>query len=247
MCGDALRSWSVRAAWILAAVVLAGCGATGSGTAAPGGGGAPVTYGSAGGSGPGGSGGAALPTGTAGAGGAPDQAGGATGGSGPVSVSNVDASVPYDPSVQFDWPETMAQAGSCEPGTYTGQFTCELSFIPGLPPTQVTGPVTFTLQPSANGEFLEIKNGRLDATANGTIAFGCDLVGKLDCATRTFTASAQNGTYGTAPFGGTFFGDMSGVLDGVTHTLSGQWALTAGTMAMPQAAPCKGPWSAVKQ
>jgi len=172
--------------------------------------------------------------------------GGASAGDGGASARAVDGGNPYDPTISFTWPESNPPAGSCDPGSYTGTFTCDIAFIPGFPPGQVTGPVTFTLSPSASGEFLEIKNGRLDATANGSINFGCDLVGQLDCATRTFHADAQNGTWGTPPFGGTFFGSMDGTLDGLTSTLTGTWSLTAGTMAAPTAQPCTGPWSAVK-
>jgi hypothetical protein len=165
---------------------------------------------------------------------------------GGATTRAVDGGNPYDPSVSFTWPESNPPPGTCQPGTYKGTFTCEISFIPGFPPGQVTGPVSFTLSPSANGEFLEIQNGRLDATASGTTPFGCDLIGKLDCATRTFHADAQNGTWGTPPFTGTFFGSMDGTLDGLTNTLTGTWALTPGTMAAPQGGPCNGPWTAVK-
>jgi hypothetical protein len=239
------------AAFLVPFGLLVACGS--SGTSSPGGsggGGASTPFG-AGGVAPAGSGGSAAGAGGAAAaatGGDPGAGtGGVSGAAGTLVVSAVDASVAYDPSVKFDWPESDAAAGKCEPGKYVGQFTCSLEFIPGFPPGQVTGPVTFTLEPSANGEFLEIKNGRLDATANGTYPFGCDLVGTLDCSTFSFQATAQNGTYGTPPFGGTFFGDMSGSLDPLTSTLSGNWALTAGTMAAPQANPCKGPWTAVRQ
>jgi hypothetical protein len=152
---------------------------------------------------------------------------------------------PYDPGIGFDWPETRPPAGTCAAGRYVGKFSCELTFIPGFPPGIVEGPVTFTLEKSESGEFLEIKNGRLEATANGTYPFSCDLAGKLDCSNRSFQAKAENGTYGTAPFLGVFFGDMSGTLDGLTSTLAGQWSLAPGTETMPLSMPCKGSWSAV--
>jgi hypothetical protein len=153
----------------------------------------------------------------------------------------------YDPSVQFDWPETTPPVGTCEAGTYQGTFTCDVTFLPGFPPGQVTGPLTFALTPSANGEFLEIDKGRMDATAVGSVPFGSDLNGKLDCSTRTLHADTLNGSYGTAPFTGQFFGSLDGKLDGLTNTLSGTWALSGGTMAAPTGINCHGAWSAVKQ
>lgn len=160
-------------------------------------------------------------------------------------VSGAGGSV-YDPNVTFDWPQTTPPAGSCEAGTYQGTFTCDVSFIPGLAPLPISGPLTFSLTPSANGEFLEIKDGRMDANAVGT-PFGSDLSGKLDCSTRTFHADTLNGAYGTAPFTGQFFGSLDGTLDGVTNTLSGTWKLAGGTMAMPTGISCQGTWSSVRQ
>ena len=182
--------------------------------------------------------------GSAGAGGDPGAGGVAPSGGGGIA-SGVGGSV-YDPNVTFDWPQTTPPAGSCEAGTYQGTFTCDVTLFPGLPPGQVAGPLTFALTPSANGEFLEINNGRMDANAVGT-PFGADLSGKLDCSTRTFHADTLIGSYGTAPFLGQFFGSLDGTLNGLTNTLSGTWHLAGGTMAMPTGISCQGTWSSVRQ
>jgi hypothetical protein len=188
------------------------------------------------------SGGAGVTGGTT-AGGGSIATGGVAGA--PAGASGATGGVPVDPNATFDWPEATSHQGACQPGKYVGRFSCNMTLIPGIPPGVVEGPVTFTLEPSENGEFLEIKNGRLDATANDTIPFGCDLVGKLDCSTRAFAATAENGSYGTPPFSGVFFGDMNGTLDGLGSTLAGSWSLAPGTAGMPLTNPCDGPWSAV--
>lgn len=149
---------------------------------------------------------------------------------------------PYDPNVKFDWPESVPSTGACLPGTYTGQFTCVLN--PGgiFPPGTVTGPVTFQLQQSSSGEFLEIKDGTLTGQTTG-VTFTSPLGGKLDCSKNTFHADATNGTFGVPPFSGTFAGTLDGKLDRPTQTLTGTWSLTATGSNLP----CIGPWSAVRQ
>lgn len=150
----------------------------------------------------------------------------------------------YDPNVKFEWRETQPSVGKCEGGTYVGEFQCDMSFLPGFPPSVFTGPLTFELTPSQDGEFLVIQDARFDATTNG-IPFGADLTGELECSTGNFDASLDNGMYGTAPFTGTFFGTLSGDLDPLTGTLNGTWELTAGTQAAPTTSPCIGTWTTV--
>jgi hypothetical protein len=148
----------------------------------------------------------------------------------------------YDPNVRFDWPESAPSTGTCLPGTYAGQFTCELNAGGIFPPGVVTGPVTFRLEQSSNGEFLEIQDGTLTGQTTG-VTFTSPLGGKLDCSTNTFHADATNGTFGVPPFSGTFGGTLDGKLDRPTQTLTGTWSLTATGSNVP----CIGPWSAVRQ
>jgi hypothetical protein len=71
-----------------------------------------------------------------------------------------------------------------------------------------------------------------------------DLAGKLECLTNQFAAQIQNGSYtfNLFPLPNPFAGDLSGTLDSLTSTMSGQWNL------MGQAPPgftgpsCTGPW-----
>jgi hypothetical protein len=159
-----------------------------------------------------------------------------------------------DPNVQFDWPEAE-EGGKCEPGTYTGSFECTYVVDPTqvdplfAPPSDlvVSGPIAFTFQKSENGEFLELANAHLDGTAMDFIGFSTELTGRLDCATRTLTADVISGQFG---FGqpvifqfGEVSGTLSGMLDGKTGVLSGEWSLSPGTAGMSMGT-CKGPWTA---
>lgn len=151
--------------------------------------------------------------------------------------------VVVDPSVVFEWPETTEQAGPCEAGTYKGTFECDM---PAQGVTiEFSGPVEFTLEPSASGEFLEIRDGHMTASViNGAIPMQGDLAGQLDCATNAFAATIVNGTYTVFIFTGPFEGDMNGSLDRATNTLSGTWSLNDANNPMTG---CTGPWTAVKQ
>jgi hypothetical protein len=119
----------------------------------------------AGGSAAGGSGGALGASGSAGAGGS-------------AGTGIPDAGRPYDPDAGFDWPEAV-DAGKCQAGTYSGTYECQVNAAGFMFP--VTGQVSFKLEPSASGEFLEIKDGKLNADV---VEFGVtmtgDLVGKLE-------------------------------------------------------------------
>lgn len=117
-----------------------------------------------------------------------------TGGAAPAGGTG---GLPGSRAGTFDWPEATQPEGSCEAGIYEGTFTCDVTFLPGFPPSPITGPLKFELTPSANGEFLEIADGRMDAVAVGSVPFGSELNGKLDCSTRGFHADTVNGTYGT--------------------------------------------------
>ena len=110
----------------------------------------------------------------------------------------------------------------------------------GLPPFTVSGPVSFTLAQSENGEFMKITDGILEGNAMGYV-FTAALAGQLDCDTNEFAADALNGTYGTPPFNGTFAGDLSAQLDRTSQTLNGSWSLSPNGFQ-----PCVGPWSATR-
>jgi hypothetical protein len=180
--------------------------------------------------------------GAGGSGGAPVAAGGGAGApvTEPAPPAPPPAGYAYDLGVGFDWPDTVPQQGTCAPGVYEGRFNCELSGGFFIFPLAFTGPVRFTLERSANGEFLEITDGLLEGDAEG-ILFTSELAGQLDCTTNAFEADAIDGTYTGAFANGTFTGTLEAELDRQTQTLSGTWALTAEGQA-----PCVGPWSATR-
>ena len=148
-------------------------------------------------------------------------------------------------------------AGKCRPGTYQGQFTCDVATLLGK--LTFSGPVSFTLAASPSGEFLEISNGTLQANANGGIPIMADLSGKLDCSTNELHASTMNGMATILIFAQTFFGVLDGHLDRLTETLTGTWTLTpelgapgsGGASGAGGAAGltygCMGTWSVARQ
>ena len=187
-------------------------------------------------------------TGVSGTGGSgPGGAGGVLGGGGSAGTGIPDAARPYDPDAGFDWPEAV-DGGKCQAGTYSGTYECQVTAGGFMFP--ITGQVSFKLEPSASGEFLEIKDGKLNASV---VEFGVtmtgDLAGKLECLTNRFTAAIQNGnyTFNLFPLPNPFLGDLSGTLDRLTSTMTGQWNL------MGQAPPgfmgpaCTGPWRVTLQ
>jgi hypothetical protein len=182
--------------------------------------------------------------GGSGLGGAGGVLGGAGGSGGTVPP---DAPPPYDPDAGFIWPEAE-DAGKCQAGTYSGTYECQVVY--GAQTFPITGQVSFALQPSASGEFLEIKDGKLNANV---VEFGVtmtgDLVGKLECLTNQFSATIQNGNYTFAlfPLPNPFDGTLAGALDRLTATMTGQWFLM-GQAPVGFAAPaCSGPWRVTRQ
>lgn len=155
-----------------------------------------------------------------------------------------------DPNMQFDWPETSPGQSKCQPGTYVGMFACSLFVDPTMPPPDGTppdfsGPITLEFKKSADGEFLELANAKLDGSANDTLGFMADLNGRLDCNTLEFTATVSNGVYGLgSPIllpTGDVNGMLMGMLDLSTGQLSGTWSLFS-MDAMDFT--CDGPWQA---
>ena len=156
-----------------------------------------------------------------------------------------------DPGAQFDWPETTPGQAKCQPGTYVGMFACSLFVDPSMPapdgtPPDFSGPITLEFKKSADGEFLELANAKLDGSANDTLGFMADLNGRLDCNTLEFTATVSNGVYGLgSPIllpTGDVNGTLSGKLDLQTGQLTGTWSLFS-SAATDFA--CDGPWQAV--
>jgi hypothetical protein len=155
-----------------------------------------------------------------------------------------------DPNLSFDWQQTSPGRGQCQPGTYTGTFTCTYvaAGTDAATGIEITGPVVITLTQSADGEFLEISNGELNGVASLVFGFTVKLEGRLDCSTNALDATAFDGKYG---FGdpsvltlGTGGGTLSGTLDRTSSTLSGAWDLQI-TDGLGAGSYCDGPWTAM--
>jgi hypothetical protein len=156
-----------------------------------------------------------------------------------------------DPEARFDWPETAPGQAKCQAGTYVGMFGCSLFVDPSMPapdgtPPDFSGPITLEFTQSADGEFLELTNAKLDGSANDTLGFMADLNGRLDCNTLEFTATLSNGLYGLgSPIlfpTGDVNGMVSGKLDLQTGQLTGTWALFSSAATDFT---CDGPWQAM--
>jgi hypothetical protein len=93
-------------------------------------------------------------------------------------------------------------------------------------------------------------DGKLNATVveYGVTMTG-DLIGKLECLTNRFAAQIQNGSYtfNLFPLPNPFAGDLSGTLDRLTSTMSGQWNLAGQAPPGFTGPSCTGPWRVTLQ
>ena len=176
--------------------------------------------------------------GQAGAGGASEQpVGGAAGepvGGGGVAPSIYEGARSNDAPVSFVWAELDPNAGSCKPGFYMGSFDglygSGLTFV-GVP-IPVAGDVNMFLEPSANGEFLSIKNGAVCGFANLTIPFYGELAGELDCTTGQLFATMKGGYISGVPV--QFEGFITSGYNFLTQALdTGTWCLKEAGVAGP--------------
>lgn len=140
--------------------------------------------------------------------------------------------------IVFEWERTKAQAGSCEPGDYTGDFmglySSQLTFINFPIPVFALGQLdrpglAFTLEKKGNGEKLEIANGVMQGTADGFFPFNGTLTGSLDCKSGQFNAELSGfyslGVEGVGMF--KFKGPLTGSYDKLTHSIqAGTWKVS---------------------
>jgi hypothetical protein len=210
---------------------------TSGGAGGSGGSGGSAAAGGSGGGGFGGSGGSGGVGGAAGIGGTSSGGNGGT-----ISPPRRDAS----PDVIFDWPEGTTGKNPCKPGVYQGNFACTYSpGDAGVGLFPVTGPISLKLVQSQNGEFLEVREGLLDGTANIFFTFRADISGKLDCKTQKFEGKLEHGVYsGFLVINGTFQGPLSSDYDRIASQFSnGVWSLA---VDMGNGG-CNGTWSAAYQ
>jgi len=185
------------------------------------------------GSGATGAGGIAGSSGTAGS----TSSGGASGTGATGGTDSADSG-----ALHFEWPDTEPGTGQCKPGLYEGTFQCTYTDPSGGGAIPVSGPISIRLVESTSGEFLEVRDGVLDGTANTFFTFRADVEGKLDCYRGSFTGKLINGTYsGFLIVNGSFEGPLAASYDhqGVALT-SGTWQLNVAISG----GGCNGTWSA---
>jgi len=184
-----------------------------------------------------GSGGTGAIAGAGSSGGSGSSSVGGTSGSGATGGTSSDAG-----DVHFEWNETDPGTGQCKPGLYEGTFQCTYTDPSGGGALPVSGPISIRLVESTSGEFLEVRDGVLDGTANTFFTFRADVQGKLDCYRASFSGNLINGTYsGFLIVNGSFEGPLSSSYDhqGVALT-SGTWQLKVAVSG----GGCTGTWSA---
>jgi hypothetical protein len=137
-----------------------------------------------------------------------------------------------DPSVTFDWNETLPGQGTCKTGVYNGVFSCGLkngnlltSFL------SAQGTVTLRLGASTERSQLPVE-GEL-----GGPLFGGSLLGSLDCGTDAMSAQIGDGraieldglmgaTDAFVNFS-TFTATLQGTLDRVALVIAGDFVMTS--------------------
>jgi hypothetical protein len=106
-----------------------------------------------------------------------------------------DAAVAIDPRLNpdasFVWTETPpGKGGACQPDTFAGNFSCELSNV--LLSSHVEGFMTLTLDGSAESQRLTVTSSQLIAFADdGTTFLEAELNGQLDCSARALSGTVQ--------------------------------------------------------
>ena len=177
--------------------------------------------------------GAAGALATGGAGGAGATGGGAGSGGSPRDVRS---------DISFDWPEGPIK-NPCKAGVYQGNFSC--TYMPGdagAGSFPVSGPITLKMVPSQQGEFLEVREGLLDGTANLFFTLRAEISGRLDCRAAKFAGNLERGVYsGFLVINGTFQGPLSSDYDRASSQFSnGVWSLAVDMGS----GGCNGTWSA---
>lgn len=186
-----------------------------------------------------------------GAGGEDPGAGGATAGSGGATPDGAGGQQPYDPSVTFDWKETVPTAGSCKPGKYSGTFD-GLYTSPAAAnfPVPVSGAVDLTLEQSQDGEFFRLANGKMKGLVYGFIPFASDLTGTLDCTSlKLVDGFMPKGTYNVFGVDYPYEGPLDADYDKLTNAfVNGQWQVGEPTYHRGDPLPVnggKGTWTVV--
>jgi len=146
-------------------------------------------------------------------------------------------------SVTFNWEETVpstagGSSGICKGGHYSGTFDgfynspIMVASPVGIP---VLGGIEFDLYQIGNGEYFEIRDGKMEGAALGFVPFTCNIVGTIDCgnAQPVLDAFLKNGEYFVIAYPYVFDGRIVALYDPATASVgggnSGVWAVTEPT------------------
>ena len=140
---------------------------------------------------------------------------------------------------RFVWKRTPFDIGSCKAGHYVGTFMgfygSPIIFGAPFPVTATDTPagpgLEFTLEKiPGSGELFAIKGGKMRGNATGVADFTADLTGTLDCATKKYVGTIDNGEYvvlGNAMAKYNFVGTMTADYDKIQHSfINGLWKCT---------------------
>ncbi|HEX7477657.1 MAG TPA: hypothetical protein VF331_07610 [Polyangiales bacterium] len=142
-----------------------------------------------------------------------------------------------DPDASFVWTETPPGKGTCDPGRFAGQFSCDFQGRGGL--GRVQGSISFMLSSGVQLQTLDVTQAQLIGFGDGPSAlWTSSLAGQLSCGSSAFSAScaAAPGSPWSPPKG-----KLQGTFDGEALTITGTITLTADSGAQ-----CQGSWSVAR-
>ena len=163
---------------------------------------------------------------------------------GPAPPPDAEGPPPY-PDAEFTWVESLAGQGTCRRGRYVGSFSCLVSG--GVVPIELEGQVSFTLTGSEEEQTLHVMEG---SVSDSTGIFDANLGGKLDCVDEVFTGETSDGVAHALPTDVTpiekqgpplfrFAASFVARFDDQTLTMAGTW-----TMINDVGGGCGGLWRA---
>lgn len=174
-------------------------------------------------------------SGNGGAGGAAAH-GGKDGGVDAAAPNNDAAQDPaLNPFADFGWTETIPGAGSCQAGTFNGQFSCNIDSPLSSEP--LVGSLSLKLKGATEAQLLSIGGGQLITwDENMKLIVTAPVTGTLDCTTQVLTSYVQPTTSEVMPVDRqltwlnlssqpTVSGMLKGDLDPTQQTISGQFTL----------------------
>lgn len=94
-----------------------------------------------------------------------------------------------NPFADFGWTETIPGAGSCQAGTFNGNFTCTVDALTTEP---LEGSLSLKLKGATEAQLLSVGGGQLIAwDENMKLIVTAPVTGTLDCNTQVLTSYVQ--------------------------------------------------------